>query len=604
MPRVNTGASATARPRLDAWLVANGLAASRERAQALVMAGRVRVDGRPATKPGTALRASARVELLPGPEHVGRGAVKLEGALGEFALDVRGRVAVDVGASTGGFTETLLRHGAARVFAVDVGRGQLHESLRSDPRVVPRERVNARALSTHDVPEPCGLATLDVSFISATRILPALRAVLAPGADVLVLVKPQFEVGRAQVGRGGLVKDPALHVQAMRHVAECAVRACGFALLGCCASPIAGSEGNREFFLHLRLDADGLPEGAWSEAFERALADGEAGKAAPPPSVTSAPEPSRGAPVEPAVTVPEARWPGARAVGILARADLVEASGLLRELTSFLRARGLRVCLEERTARLADGGLAPGSEAVPDRELAAQVDMVIVLGGDGTLLAASRLLEPAVPVLAVNFGSLGFLTEVALNELFPTLERALAGECRLEERRLLRAQVARAGRAPACDDVLNDVVVTNAASSRLLDLDVAVDGRFVSSFRADGLIVSSPTGSTAYNLSAGGPILHPLLPALVVTPICPHMLSHRPLVVLDHSTVEVRVRPARDLDAHVAFDGQRGLDLAPGETLTVTRSPRVLRLIKTPARDYFEVLRTKLKWGEATARRP
>ncbi len=559
------------------------------------MAGRVRVDGRPATKPGTALRASARVELLPGPEHVGRGALKLEGALAAFALDACGRVAVDVGASTGGFTETLLRRGAARVFAVDVGRGQLHESLRSDPRVVPRERVNARALSTHDVPEPCGLATVDVSFISATRILPALRAVLAPEADVLVLVKPQFEVGRAQVGRGGLVKAPALHLQALRSVAECAVRACGYALMGCCASPITGSEGNREFFLHLRLGAGGLPEGAWSDAFERALADGETSQDAPT---------SRGAQVEPARPDPAALWSGARAVGILARADLVEASALLRELTSFLRARGLRVCLEERTARLADGGLAPGSEAVPDRELAAQVDMVIVLGGDGTLLAASRLLEPAVPVLAVNFGSLGFLTEVALNELFPTLERALAGDCRLEERRLLRAQVARAGRAPACDDVLNDVVVTNAASSRLLDLDVAIDGRFVSSFRADGLIVSSPTGSTAYNLSAGGPILHPLLPALVVTPICPHMLSHRPLVVLDHSTIEVRVRPARDLDAHVAFDGQRGLDLAPGETLTVTRSPRVLRLIKTPARDYFEVLRTKLKWGEATARRP
>lgn len=295
--------------------------------------------------------------------------------------------------------------------------------------------------------------------------------------------------------------------------------------------------------------------------------------------------------------------PGLRAVGILARPDLREAGGLLRELAAFLRARHVGVCLEQHTAALVDGRLAVGVEIVPERELAARVDLVVVLGGDGTLLAASRLMEPAVPVLAVNFGSLGFLTEVALAELYPTLEAALEGSCEHEERRMLRAQVRRDGRDQAEDDVLNDVVVTKTAHSRLLDLDVSIDGRFVSSFRSDGLIVSSPTGSTAYNLSAGGPILHPLLPALVLTPICPHMLSHRPLVVLDSCRVEVRVRPGHQLEAHVAFDGQRGLDLVPGDTLTVTRSSRVLRLVRAPTRDYFEVLRTKLKWGEPTARR-
>jgi NAD+ kinase len=295
--------------------------------------------------------------------------------------------------------------------------------------------------------------------------------------------------------------------------------------------------------------------------------------------------------------------PRLRAVGILARPDLREAGGLLRELCAFLRARRVGVCLEERTAELVDGRLAAGVEIVPERELAARVDLVVVLGGDGTLLGASRLIEPAVPVLAVNFGSLGFLTEVALSELYPSLEAALEGSCEHEERRLLRAQVRRDGRDLVLDDVLNDVVVTKTATSRLLDLEVAIDGRFVSSFRADGLIVSSPTGSTAYNLSAGGPILHPLVPALVVTPICPHMLSHRPLVVLDRCVVEVRVRPGPPLAARVDFDGQRGLELLPGDTLTVTRSPRVLRLVKAPARDYFEVLRTKLKWGEPTTRR-
>lgn len=265
-------AGARARPRLDSWLVGHGLAPSRERAQALVMAGRVRLDGRPVTKPGTPVRDDTRVELLPGPGHVSRGARKLEGALDEFGVDPAGRTAVDVGASTGGFTETLLRRGAARVYAVDVGRAQLHESLRHDPRVVVRERVNARALSPHDVPEPCSLATLDVSFISATLILPALRSVLAPGADLLALVKPQFEVGRAQVGRGGLVKDPALHLQALRGVAACAVRECGYALAGACASPILGGEGNREFFLHLRLGGSAWTEGDWPALFERVVA--------------------------------------------------------------------------------------------------------------------------------------------------------------------------------------------------------------------------------------------------------------------------------------------------------------------------------------------
>jgi 23S rRNA (cytidine1920-2'-O)/16S rRNA (cytidine1409-2'-O)-methyltransferase len=258
------------RTRLDVILVARGLAPSREKAQALVMAGRVRVDGAPAKKPGTAVRAEAAVEVLAGPEHVGRGAQKLIGALDAFAVDVAGRVAVDVGASTGGFTEVLLARGAARVYAVDVGRNQLHERLQADPRVVVRDRVNARALSAADVPEPCGIATVDVSFISVEKILPALLGVLAPGADAVVLVKPQFEVGRGHVGRGGIVRDPEQHLEAARGVAAAAVRA-GYGFRGACASPIPGAEGNREFFLHLvAAGAEGDP-GIREEALRRAV---------------------------------------------------------------------------------------------------------------------------------------------------------------------------------------------------------------------------------------------------------------------------------------------------------------------------------------------
>jgi len=249
--------------------VERGLADSREKAQALVMAGRVRVDGHPAQKAGTAVAEDARIEVLPGAEHVGRGALKLEGALDAFGVDPAGRVAVDVGASTGGFTEVLLARGAIRVYAVDVGRGQLHERLRQDPRVVVREHVNARRLAATDVPEPCGLATVDVSFISVLKVLPALRPLLAAEADALVLVKPQFEVGRGQVGRGGIVKDPVLHADVLAGVAA-ASGGMGYAVVAACPSPIAGTEGNREFFLHLRPEGPGLLAHELEAAMRRA----------------------------------------------------------------------------------------------------------------------------------------------------------------------------------------------------------------------------------------------------------------------------------------------------------------------------------------------
>jgi 23S rRNA (cytidine1920-2'-O)/16S rRNA (cytidine1409-2'-O)-methyltransferase len=236
------------------------------------MAGRVRVNGEPVTKAGFAVRDDAAVEVEPGPEHVGRGALKLQGALDAFAVDPAGRVGVDVGASTGGFTETLLARGAVRVYAVDVGRAQLHERLRADPRVVVLERVNARHLSTREVPEPCGIATVDVSFISVRKMLPALHSVLAPGADAVVLVKPQFEVGRGQVGRGGIVKDPERHLQALRDVAAAAEAETAFIVASACPSPIEGMEGNREFFLHLRAGgAAKMEPGALASLLEKAV---------------------------------------------------------------------------------------------------------------------------------------------------------------------------------------------------------------------------------------------------------------------------------------------------------------------------------------------
>jgi NAD+ kinase len=287
-----------------------------------------------------------------------------------------------------------------------------------------------------------------------------------------------------------------------------------------------------------------------------------------------------------------------KAIGIVARPDLADARSLLRELAEWLRARGIEVWLEEKTAALADGALPDGCRRASGPEVGARVEALVVLGGDGTLLRASRLLKTATPVLGVNFGSLGFLTEITLPEMYAALGGLLDGTYRAEDRRLLRAVLRRGSEERARAEVLNDVVVTKAALARIIELDVSVDGAFMSSFRADGLIVSSPTGSTAYNLAAGGPILHPTLGAMVLTPISPHMLTHRPLVIADGAEVEVRLRRARAGDVHVSFDGQGGVPMLGDDRVTVTRSDRILRLVKAPGRDYFEVLRTKLKWGE------
>ena len=287
-----------------------------------------------------------------------------------------------------------------------------------------------------------------------------------------------------------------------------------------------------------------------------------------------------------------------KTIGVLARPDLEGAGSLLEGLVSWVRQRGLTACIEERTAELLPS-LAQRECVLPGRELAARADVLLVLGGDGTLLAASHLLgDRTVPVLGVNFGHLGFLTDITLPEMYPALESVLEGRYTYEDRRMLQALVRRQDQADVEAHVLNDVVITKAALSRIIEVEVSVDGLFVSSFRADGLIVSSPTGSTAYNLAAGGPILHSRLPAMVLTPICPHMLTNRPLVVGDEAVVEMRLRHAAEGDAHLTLDGQRGLPLSPRDSVRVTRSPRTVRLVKAPGRDYYEVLRTKLKWGE------
>jgi 23S rRNA (cytidine1920-2'-O)/16S rRNA (cytidine1409-2'-O)-methyltransferase len=239
--------------RLDYLLVARGLVPSRERARALILAGQVRVNGQPATKAGHDVRDDADVQVaVPDHPYVGRGGLKLAHALDTFAIDVRDAVALDIGASTGGFTDVLLQRGARQVVALDVGHGQLDWKLRTDPRVVVREHVNARHLADNDLPGPFAIVTVDVSFISLRQILPVVPRRLSPNGNVVVLVKPQFEAGRADVGKGGLVTDAAVHARVLEEVRQ-AARALGLTPKADTPSPITGSTGNQEFLLHLRL---------------------------------------------------------------------------------------------------------------------------------------------------------------------------------------------------------------------------------------------------------------------------------------------------------------------------------------------------------------
>jgi 23S rRNA (cytidine1920-2'-O)/16S rRNA (cytidine1409-2'-O)-methyltransferase len=238
------------RQRLDLILVERGLVESREKARALILAGQVLVDGQKLDKAGHAISPEARIELLESPRYVGRGGLKLEAALDHFGIQVAGKVCLDIGSSTGGFTDCLLQRGAARVYAIDVGTGQLDWKLRNDPRVVVEEQVNARYLTRAEVPEQIALTVCDVSFISITMILPALENLLAENGEMIILVKPQFELEREQVGKGGIIRDPRLHQQACHRVRD-AVQRLGFQT-DIIPSPVLGAEGNQEFLLYAR----------------------------------------------------------------------------------------------------------------------------------------------------------------------------------------------------------------------------------------------------------------------------------------------------------------------------------------------------------------
>jgi len=284
--------------------------------------------------------------------------------------------------------------------------------------------------------------------------------------------------------------------------------------------------------------------------------------------------------------------PGIHRVGIISKPNSPEAYRIVPRLIEFLEARGIEVRCDENTAAYTSGVPGLARDLTPEG-----CDLVVVLGGDGTLLSAARAIgEREIPLFPVNLGGLGFLTAITIEELFPELERAFRNEHRIGHRKLLAAEVVRGDAVVARYHALNDVVITKPALARMIDFDAWVDDQFVCAYKADGLIICTPTGSTAYSLSAGGPIIFPRVPAICLTPICPHMLTNRPVIVPETSVV--RVVCGKNESVYLTIDGQVGEPLRENDRVVCRSSPYSLRLIRPPRMMFFDVLRQKLKWGE------
>ena len=281
-------------------------------------------------------------------------------------------------------------------------------------------------------------------------------------------------------------------------------------------------------------------------------------------------------------------------VAIISKARSSELGRIVPRVTSWLREHGYTIIVDPVTSQFcSDAQIVENSELVSNRP-----DFVIVLGGDGTLLATARIVATAdIPIMGINLGSLGFLTEVKQDEIERALEAIDAGRGSVTSRAMLHCQLRRLDKCIANYDALNDVVISQGTLARITDIDVFVNGVFVSNYKADGLIVSTPTGSTAYSLAAGGPVLSPDVPAFVITPVASHALTNRSLVVQDTAVIEVRMKISREA-AFLTIDGQPGMMLADGDAVECRKSAMQVKLLKLPERSFFDVLRTKLKWGE------
>ena len=282
----------------------------------------------------------------------------------------------------------------------------------------------------------------------------------------------------------------------------------------------------------------------------------------------------------------------AKKIGVFCKPKAPSATDILGRLIPWLRKQNYHIFLDTGTAAIINE-----SSSYEKREISQQADLLIVLGGDGTLLSVARAAHPHnIPILAVNLGSLGFLAEISIDELYPTLENILAGKFELENRMLLNACIWRNGEKVEDHNVLNDVVINKGAVARIISLQVLVNGQYMTSYRADGLIIATPTGSTAYSLSAGGPIIHPSMHTLVLSPICPFTLTNRSILIPDQSVIQVKLAAEYD-DVRVTLDGQEGYDMRAGDILEIKKTKTSLQLIRGPNKNYYQILRDKLHWG-------
>lgn len=532
-----------AKIRLDELILQRGLASSRSQAKALIMAGKVREGDRRLDKPGVKVPEDTELHIEPGKRFVSRGGEKLEGFADAFSLSFEGLSVLDVGASTGGFSDFVLQRGARSVTCVDVGKGQLHSKLRYDPRVENLEKVNARFLEKGDLPlNSYERIVMDLSFISLKSVLPAVWPFLAEGGVLVALVKPQFEVGKEVADKfRGVIKDEGERKRVLDEIERFALDNLGSASrIGCVPSPIKGADGNVEFLLGLSK----LKESRISANLS---------------------------------TVPHNK-PFKRIAFVLnqTKSGAFELLGHLRDIAE-------RNGVETRETF---------EFPVPEGFLKG-MDACCVIGGDGTFLSvASESTRWQVPLIGVNRGTLGFLTTYTSEEIEGLFPSILMGAYDLHSRGLLECYA----HDNQADVALNDVVIKSASVSGIVHLNVFADDEFVTTYICDGLIFSTPTGSTAYTLSAGGPLIHPKSQVISLTPICPHALSNRSIILPD--SVKLRVENASpNGPLVVAVDGQRNLSTSEESSIAIKLSSRSLLMAQKVDYSHFNVVRRKLKWS-------
>lgn len=526
--------------RLDKELVLRGILSGRETAKAQIEAGNIKVNGKVCKKPSTVVTESDEITCDAVIRFVSRGGEKLAAAFEAFALDVKDKVCMDVGASTGGFTDCMLQNGASYVYAIDVGTDQLVDSLRNDPRVCSMEQTNIRYLEEEKLHhgKPTFLAS-DVSFISLRLVLPQMMQLAEPGGEMVCLIKPQFEAGKKHLNKHGVVTDEKVRAAVCEDIKDFAV-SIGLTVLGLIPSPVLGPEGNVEFLIRLKK-----PE---EKSNYRVM------------------------------LIPNMEKRGVPA--------------LLPHLFAELKACGYDLVTESDFSDYTDTKpvqIGPVSELLPE------CDLLMVVGGDGTIIEyAKQAAAAGKPILGINAGRLGFLSGMEQDGL-SLLSKLAAGDYVTEHRKFLEVVHEKADGSAVNYLALNDLVVSHGMLSTIVDIDICCSGEAVNSYRADGVIVSSPTGSTAYALSAGGPIIHPEIACFSVTPICSHSLANRSILFPGNSEVSIRMGASNRGSMFVTCDGNASAPFDRGDTIRVRLSDLSIDLLNLTGTGFYERINEKFR---------